>query len=224
MNERFISAKLSEFPKGWSKNLRTNLKIVVTPVDQLGVNPDDIDDTTWHESEHISPDPDNVQWATNQSGDGFLGLTVLRRHSIIQAAAPHANGRRGTGFDLATIEARRHDLNSAISEAGKVINQLKRRTLFIAARLYRQGYITGAEAKQASTESEYDKAKMVIEEDGKQKSVTSTVKIGEQHVFNVDVKEEKPEINQDNISRPFEEKIKNTIYSNTNRLVITMAA
>ncbi len=117
---------------------------------------EDLNETDIHEAEHTAPNPANVRRATVRPNLrlGYLGLTELYVYNAIQAAAPYANGRRGTRHDLRTIEANGHEVGSTISGAGSVIAPLRKRGLYIASKLHIRGEISGYEAQEAAKEAD----------------------------------------------------------------------
>lgn len=132
--------------------MKPGSRVKVTEVKPDGI--DELNEVDIHESEHIAPDPSNVRRATVRPGRWYSGLTELYTYNAIQAAAPHANGRRGTRHDLMTLEAYGHDVNSAVAGAGQVIGRLYRKVLYIAARLHSKGEISGYEAEEAAKEAD----------------------------------------------------------------------
>lgn len=164
--------------------IRPDLKVIVTNLEPYaGVKPSE---TAYHEAEHIAPNPRNVRRATIHPGPGYLGLTELYEYNSIQAAAPHAKKRRGTGHDLNTLAARGIDINSTISAAGSVINSLDREVHNIAALLQIKGEISGYDAQEAANRANFNEAKVtIIGTDGNERSFISKVRRGEEHFIDI---------------------------------------
>ncbi len=79
--------------------------------------------TAKHEATHAVTAAINgrtVKKVTIIPGEGYLGLTELDKADPIAAAAPHANGFDGTGYDLFTIRASGHDVESVSSAARSI--------------------------------------------------------------------------------------------------------
>lgn len=108
-------------------------------------------ETANHEAEHsVVAEEDNatVEMASIVPGPGYLGITKLSRFSAAAAVAPHANGRYGTGHDLAVTQQMRADIGTAIGTAKSIIMRRQRQIRAVAGALETHRTLSGGEIRK----------------------------------------------------------------------------
>ncbi len=78
-------------------------------------------------------------------GPGYLGVTQFNRFTEIGAAAPHADGHRGTSWDVSLIEAKGGSVMAASISARNVIRRKEKYVQKVAQRLDQHGTLNGGD-------------------------------------------------------------------------------
>ena len=135
-------------------------------------------EVSFHEAEHVVPNPDNVEEATIVEGPRYRGRTKLRRFDPIAAAGPHANGRRGTGHDLMLIKLHGHNVEGAVGGAQIHLAGKGDHVRAVASLLEEKRTISGGEAKAVMEEVDLGKKVQVeiSDPDGRKHEITERVK------------------------------------------------
>lgn len=103
-------------------------------------------DVAWHEAEHVVAGIDDgayLELVSVKPGPGYLGITRFNRYTPAGAAAPHANGRRGTSHDLNVIRMHGDSETSAGIRGLNSIRNKPKHVRKIAQKLDRDGTLYG---------------------------------------------------------------------------------
>lgn len=103
-------------------------------------------DTARHEATHAVVALLNGTGVKNASvipGPGYLGITELTGFDPVAAAAPHAMGHDGTGWDMMLVEAMGHDAGSAANVARNFAEKNQEIIQEVASHLDNNGSLSG---------------------------------------------------------------------------------
>ncbi len=104
--------------------------------------------TAIHEAEHAVPGKDDVIKATIKPGPGYSGATWFTRFNAAAAAAPHAHGRGGTGFDVEQIRRAGHSLGAAMSAGRAALSGKDEHVLEVAKALQEEETLSGNDIRR----------------------------------------------------------------------------
>jgi hypothetical protein len=103
--------------------------------------------TTKHETDHaLATDPDNLIDVTVIPGHGYSGRTRMRSPDIVAAAAAHANGRSGTGYDMFIVHLS-GDEGSAIGSARNRLSAKKKYRPAVESLIEQEKTVSGGKIK-----------------------------------------------------------------------------
>jgi hypothetical protein len=120
-------------------------------------------ETALHEAEHAVVAEDNgtaALSATIVAGEGYLGLTQLSRSDPVAAAAPHANGRDGTGWDMHIV--RSHGNEHGSLHAAKHILAGSKEKVFEVASVLQEKKTIGRSEIRSAMEGEYKRKREAV--------------------------------------------------------------
>lgn len=160
VERRTVSAPVDGEVKEEGYTIRSKSKSVFENLTQGG-------ETTGHEIDHVlgAEGPDEVEYVTNIPGTGSKGKTVFKRPNRVAAAAAHANGRSGTGWDMMIVRSS-GDEGSAISAAKSRLSSNARYRPVYESELEKTGVVTGGRLKELKMEvdQEYILGPKVVQE------------------------------------------------------------
>lgn len=122
-------------------------------------------ETAYHEAEHSVVAEKNgtfVKRATIVPGPGYGGLTEMTRPDPIAAAAPHAQGRSGTSYDVFIIGLMGVSVGSAASAAQSILRGNQEHVEAVASELEDKRTLSGEEIRQVMTDVEKGKEVVVF--------------------------------------------------------------
>lgn len=127
---------------------------VSNPVEEQLPIPGEVEN---HEAEHAVVgvvDGAFVELVTSIPGPGYKGLTRLDRFDAPAAAAPHSQGRDGTGWDTMVIELSGNDIGNASGTASRILSTRRDEVYRVAARLRQKGTMGHGDVVTAMSEAE----------------------------------------------------------------------
>lgn len=109
--------------------------------------------TAVHEAKHAGVaekrKPGSVKMASIVPGPGYLGITEMHSMDAVAAAAPHAHGMSGTGFDVHIIGQMGADVHAAGAAARVIMSANEDETDEIAYALEEKKTMSGSEIRWA---------------------------------------------------------------------------
>ncbi len=117
---------------------------VVNPLPQANA----YTNTSMHEALHAGKSPSIVESVSIVPGPGYLGITKFSSFDSAAAAAPHAHGMDGTGWDEMLIEARGQSVGAADAEAKSKLARKGKHIEVLARYLQARKTISGNEVRQ----------------------------------------------------------------------------
>lgn len=103
-------------------------------------------DTAEHEATHAVVailNGTGVKSASVIPGPGYLGITELTGFDAVAAAAPHAMGHDGTGWDMTLVQAMGHDAGSVANVARDIAGKSQEIIQEVASHLDNNGSLSG---------------------------------------------------------------------------------
>lgn len=140
--------------------LSDGTKVIATIIDPIPYSPPG--QTELHEAEHAIPAIDKVVEISSIPERNSLGHTRFSSFDAAAAGAPHANGRRGTSFDLWLIQAHGHNISSAIAAGGAALSGKEKHVNRLAGALAVKREMSGSEAKKVYDRVENGESVIVI--------------------------------------------------------------
>ena len=147
--DNFISAKLSEFPKGWSVKVRP-----IRPYKNVSLSR-----TALHEAKHLvllHANGTGAKSGTIEPGPGYLGMVEPNGFDAIAALGPDADGDPGSEHDRGVAARGGADISSARKIARSMLDKLREEVRIVAGLLETERTVTGSRVDTVITKATED--------------------------------------------------------------------
>lgn len=145
--DNFISAKLAEFPKGWSAKVRP-----IRPYANISLGI-----TALHEAKHLvllHVNGVGAKSGTIEPGPGYLGMVEPNGFDAVAALGPDADGDPGTEHDKAVAAWGGANINTSRVVARTMLNRLREEVRLVAGLLEVERTVTGGRVTEVLKKNE----------------------------------------------------------------------